>query len=236
MEKIYIAGCGRSGTTLMLRLFRTFADCHVILKESPAAILSETPCDCRFIVAKRNAAAWKTLPQLDPAIKIVYMVRHPFDVLTSAHPKAEAKSTKTRWRWSTLRQTIGHPLESWDDRQWQSQNHPYYISPNRWLQEYRAYQQLRHTRNSGQNLLVLRYEELVANPDATQEKIMAMTGLQAVKSFSAAEPLSLGSMEKFRKNAEFRAYLRALPRRLQQNLNQFCTEHTYPCTQNDLKD
>ncbi|MDP5138455.1 hypothetical protein ORJ04_21130, partial [Rheinheimera baltica] len=87
MSRFYIAGCGRSGTTLMLRLFKNFEGCTVIFKEAPVSLLFETEVNTLHVVTKRNAGAYKVLPETIEVVKIIYMVRSPYDVLTSYHSK-----------------------------------------------------------------------------------------------------------------------------------------------------
>lgn len=99
---VFIAGCGRSGTTLLQRLMRSFDDTHVARGERPFTAfidLAERP-EKNFVV-KRDANTWQVLPWLPPGVKVLYCVRHPFDVLTSIHPGSKRKGfyiSLGRWR------------------------------------------------------------------------------------------------------------------------------------------
>jgi len=99
---VYIAGCGRSGTTLLQRLMRCYDSTHVAQGERPfTAFLDLTHRQEQALVVKRDANAWQFLPWLPPAVKVLYCVRHPFDVLTSFHPGARRKGyyiKLSRWR------------------------------------------------------------------------------------------------------------------------------------------
>lgn len=88
MLKIFIAGCGRSGTTLMRHLFSSFDDCFIIKPESPFSVFEQYEEEIvrgnfGFAVAKRTAKTWKDLASIPDDIFVIAMVRHPFDVMTS---------------------------------------------------------------------------------------------------------------------------------------------------------
>ena len=99
--KIFVAGCGRSGTTLLQRLMTCFADTYVHESESPHQTL-----DCLDVpeankVVKRTHRCWECLHDLPLDRIIIYSVRHPFDVLTSVHPQTVRQRlfhiTPERW-------------------------------------------------------------------------------------------------------------------------------------------
>lgn len=85
-SKIFINGCSRSGTTLMLRLFRAFKDTYTYPKEAHYTKFAELDAPESFHVIKRNAKTRFDLDKIDSDIRIVHLVRHPYDVLTSFHP------------------------------------------------------------------------------------------------------------------------------------------------------
>ncbi len=85
--KIFIAGCGRSGTRLMLNLMKCFSDlyCHPV--EADVAKFDElVECPAKHLVVKRTFQCHQKLPNLPDSIELIYCVRHPFDVLTSSMP------------------------------------------------------------------------------------------------------------------------------------------------------
>ena len=112
-QKIFIAGCGRSGTTLAFRLMREgFASIAFVRRENPVSRFDEIETDERTIVLKRKARSRDDIHQLPPYIELIYVVRHPFDVLTSYHRKQVDRSR-------------------------------FYIAPARWMSEFEALQRLR---------------------------------------------------------------------------------------------
>jgi Sulfotransferase family len=86
MRKIFIFGSGRSGTTLLLRLFAYFADTKIIPGEHTAAILDALYDGRRHLVAKRTPLCGADLAfQLRrlPDVRLVDIVRDPREVITS---------------------------------------------------------------------------------------------------------------------------------------------------------
>ena len=86
-ERVYIAGCARSGTTMLQCMMLCFDEAWVEPGEWPVARFLELERPERLQVVKRDVYAWRVLPQLPAEISVVYLVRHPFDVLTSRHPR-----------------------------------------------------------------------------------------------------------------------------------------------------
>lgn len=186
---VYVAGCGRSGTTLLQRLMRFFDDIHVAKGERPfTAFIDLVECPERSLVVKRDANAWQSLAWIPPRVKVLYCVRHPFDVLTSFHPGAKQRG--------------------------------FYISLARWRAEYLALKRL--MADHPDQLLLIRYEDLVMGADDIQDRIMAFVGLAASQRFSSVrEPLSTESVRKWMNNPEFRRYLDTVHRREQRLLEEF---------------
>ena len=84
--RIFIAGCPRSGTTLLLNMMRCFEDAHVDLVERTVKHFTLLDRPEHTIVLKRTGDCWKYIATVPPSIDILYLVRNPFDVLTSKHP------------------------------------------------------------------------------------------------------------------------------------------------------
>jgi hypothetical protein len=98
---IFIAGCARSGTTQFRWLLKGLADTYVAKMEQPAATLDKLKVRQANRVIKRTEECWRTLPELPEKVFLFYSVRHPYDVLTSIHPKTADKRqyhvTPERW-------------------------------------------------------------------------------------------------------------------------------------------
>src|SRR5262249_13116332 len=86
LKRIYVMGCGRSGTWLVTGVISTFADVCVVGQEvrvETFGILSSTQ---PTLVLKRANDSFATIMEIPEEIGIAYIIRHPFDVLTSHHP------------------------------------------------------------------------------------------------------------------------------------------------------
>lgn len=83
--RIFVFGCARSGTTLLLNLFRTFTTATVLDGEHCSTDLREHPGD-QTVIAKRTPHCAEhlltDLPHLKP-LWIIDVVRDPRDVITS---------------------------------------------------------------------------------------------------------------------------------------------------------
>jgi hypothetical protein len=109
-RRIYVMGCGRSGTWLLTSLMRTFNETEVVMKELPVEYFGLLATASPVLVLKRDAAAYKRIDEVPAAITILYMLRHPFDVLTSKLPIGARPYhiSPERWRgeMAALRQII----------------------------------------------------------------------------------------------------------------------------------
>ncbi|MFT3730993.1 MAG: hypothetical protein QM780_06125 [Hyphomicrobium sp.] len=86
IDRIFVMGCGRSGTWLLTGLMSTFKDTCVVAKEVPVELFAQLTTTGRTLVLKRNNVSFERLSQIPARIKIAYAIRHPFDVLTSHNP------------------------------------------------------------------------------------------------------------------------------------------------------
>jgi hypothetical protein len=100
--KLFIAGCARSGTSLLWRLLPGFEDMHIPSgMEQPASILPQIEIPGKHAAVKRTAKCYRTLHQLPDDIGLIYSVRHPFDTLTSYNrekPFRKYYVWERRWR------------------------------------------------------------------------------------------------------------------------------------------
>jgi tetratricopeptide (TPR) repeat protein len=131
-KRIFIGGCGRSGTWLCEQLFACFDDCQRNDTERHFGRFAYLPSGNNLHVLKRMHNSHRTLEKLPHDIGLIYMIRHPFDVLVSEH------LGKTN-----------------------------FISFDNWMSEYKTYLQIKDRPNT----VIVRYEELVANPNNFQRTL-----------------------------------------------------------------
>jgi hypothetical protein len=97
--RIFVMGCGRSGTWLLTALMSTFRDTCVVAKEAPVELFAKLTTTGKTLVLKRNNVAFQRILQIPNRIKIAYIIRHPYDVLTSHNPTSERTYHIDSERW-----------------------------------------------------------------------------------------------------------------------------------------
>jgi len=195
---IYVQGCARSGNTLMREL------CVAAFENAELVKISEKSAECdlqhlidslessdgRLLVASRNrtTSVYMDLEQLrsHPEIAVVWMLRNPLDVLTSKRRKARN----------------------------------FYVHPYRVTASLNLYNQFRDE----PQVLSVRYEDLVARPSEVQRQITERFDLQVSRPFAdchehfpgfrqnlealkSIRPIDAKSVEKWKTNPEYAAYL-----------------------------
>src|SRR4029078_13507365 len=83
IKRLYIMGCGRSGTWLLTAVMSTFKGVCVLSKEVPVDFFGRLTPTRAVLILKRNSDAYQHIEQIPRRIGITYIVRHPYDVLTS---------------------------------------------------------------------------------------------------------------------------------------------------------
>jgi hypothetical protein len=196
-NKLFIAGCARSGTTLSLNLMTCFADTFVHTFEAPHQFLMQLECSERNQVIKRTWVSHADLQDLPASVGLVYCVRHPFDVLTSSHPETvdERRFHVTMERWEAEYDGLIRL------RQAQPQRIVYYL----------RYEDLVDDPDIAQARIARQFG-------------LAPTTLF---SRDANNPIRKTSLRKWERNEEFRAYLHSLPRRFLDRVETFCSEFGY---------
>jgi hypothetical protein len=143
VQRIYVMGCARSGTWLLTGIMSTFADVSVLYEEVKVEYFGLLSTDRSTIVLKRHDRAYETIETIPPQISIFFIIRHPFDVLTSIHPDLPGS---------------------------------YYVTSGRWLGETMALKWLLDSRRP--RTKIIRYEDLVTDPDRVQEEIASFANLR----------------------------------------------------------
>jgi hypothetical protein len=77
----------------------TFADVSVLYEEVNVEYFGLLSTDRTTMVLKRHDRAYETIETIPPQIDIFFIVRHPFDVLTSVHPDSPGSYYVTSGRW-----------------------------------------------------------------------------------------------------------------------------------------
>lgn len=201
LKRIFVMGCGRSGTWLLTALMTTFADTMVISRELPVENFGLLRTDLSTLVLKRDWESYMRIERIPDSIGIAYIVRHPFDVLTSHNPMSDRA---------------------------------YHIEPHRWLGEMLALQYLIDTQRP--NARLVRYEDLVAEPEAVQAGLGEVFGLEiaapatalsetfrpspeATAAMHGVRPIDRNSVGRYKTRPEHIDYLRGVRPRLGRTLD-----------------
>lgn len=112
INRIFLMGCGRSGTWLLTAMMGSFADTAVVAKELPVEYFGIVKRDTGNLVLKRVWDSYEGVASIPERINILQIVRHPFAVLTSFNPFGRRKYHISIERWlgemAALRSLIDH--------------------------------------------------------------------------------------------------------------------------------
>jgi len=86
IQRIYIMGCGRSGTWLLTSIFSTMKNVSVVPEELNVEYFGCIHTTNPTLILKRFFNSYEQIENIPSSIKIAYIIRHPFDVLTSHNP------------------------------------------------------------------------------------------------------------------------------------------------------
>jgi hypothetical protein len=105
LGRIFVMGCGRSGTWLVAAVLSSLDGLDFFPEEVPLEYFGLVTTDRPVLALKRDATAHQRVEHIPQNIQIVFIVRHPFDVLTSHNPTVAQNAyhiTPARWLGETL--------------------------------------------------------------------------------------------------------------------------------------
>ena len=85
-DRVFVIGCGRSGTWLLMQLLSTLKDQDIVPQELPVEAFGLFATRTSRLLIMRHFLAYQTIQRIPPEVRIIYIVRHPYDVLTSHNP------------------------------------------------------------------------------------------------------------------------------------------------------
>jgi hypothetical protein len=193
VTRIFVMGCGRSGTWLLYSLLSRVMDAYTVFDEVDVGRFVRIRSHKPVHLLKRCYKSFESAHLIPQSIGVAWIVRHPFDVLTSHHPVRNSEND-------------------------------FHIEPGRWNGEMDA---LRHFVEEGRNGIVLRYEDLVAEPDKTLQQVAATFGqelsgsasdlvsaldipTQIRETMQGLRRVTTDSVERWKSRPEFAARLKAV--------------------------
>ena len=111
-RRIYVMGCGRSGTWLLTHVMGTFLETEVVPRELTFEYFGLFATSGFTLVLKRDRAAYQRIEQIPECIEIAYILRHPFDVLTSHLPSSSRPYHILPDRWLGEMMSLRYLLDS----------------------------------------------------------------------------------------------------------------------------
>jgi hypothetical protein len=72
LRRIYVMGCGRSGTWLLTHIMSTFFGVEVVARELPVEYFGLLMTDRSILILKRDKAAYQRIQQIPASIEIAY--------------------------------------------------------------------------------------------------------------------------------------------------------------------
>ncbi len=89
LNRVFVMGCGRSGTWLLAGVMTTFRDTTVVYRELSVEHFGLIKPESSALVLKRAWDSYTRIEAIPERIGIAYIVRHPYDVLTSHNPATD---------------------------------------------------------------------------------------------------------------------------------------------------
>jgi hypothetical protein len=111
-RRLYVMGCGRSGTWVLTHVMNTFKDTDVVLRELTFEYFGLLATHRATLVLKRDHLAYQRVEKIPECIEIAYIVRHPFDVLTSHLPSSRRPYHILPQRWLGEITALRHLLDT----------------------------------------------------------------------------------------------------------------------------
>ena len=115
LRRIYVMGCGRSGTWLLTHVMNTFLGVEVVLRELAVEYFGVLTTEHPVLVLERDHVAHQRVGQIPASIEIAYIIRHPYDVLTSHLPSSQRPYHILPDRWVEEITALRHLVNSQRD-------------------------------------------------------------------------------------------------------------------------
>jgi hypothetical protein len=209
VNRIYVMGCGRSGTWLLTSIFSTYKDIALYPDEVPVELFGLLQSNLPVLVLKRHCTSYQHIEQIPGSIKIAWIVRHPFDVLTSYNPTTDRQYHIKPYRW------LGEMLAL-----------QYLVDTNRPNTRIYRYEDLVSDPDSIQNDLAQEFDlEVESSVDQLQSTFKPSS--KAEKAMHGFRKIDMKSVNKFRKDPQKIEYLKKIQPRLGRLLDWVATEYSY---------
>jgi hypothetical protein len=208
-RRIYIMGCGRSGTWLLAGLFSTYSNLEFIPRELSIEHFGLFTTTKKILLLKRDHAAHTRIEKIPECIEIAYIMRHPFDVLTSHIPPNNKIYHIDPYRWLNEMLSLQYLLDS-------KRKHTTIIK----------YEDLVQDPHKSQSLIAGKLNLSISHPVEMLDKVFQVHDAVA-SAMHGLRPIDTSSIGKYKKNPEKIAYLKSIRPRLGRLLKWVGEEYGY---------
>lgn len=196
-NRLYLMGCGRSGTWLLTGLMHSYADMAVVAKELSVEHFGILTTRSSNMLIKRAWNSYETVEAIPAQIGIIYIVRHPYAVLTSFNPVIPREYYISSGRWLGEMMALKYLVET---------GRPNFAVIR--------YEDLVTDPAGTQQKIAQQFNlQIVADHDAALQKLEQVP--EAVKAMHGLRNIDRSSLEKFRNDPRKLEYLRSLQSRLE---------------------
>lgn len=208
-RRIYVMGCGRSGTWLLAGLFATYADLEIIPKELSVEHFGLFKTKKKVLLLKRDYAAHVRIEQIPACIEIVYIIRHPFDVLTSHNPANKKTYHIEPYRWLNEILALQYLLDS-----------------KRSQTTIIKYEELVQDPHNSQALIAGKLKLGISHPVEMLDKVF-QPDAGTINAMHGLRPIDTNSIGKYKKDPAKITYLKSIRPRLGRLLDWVGEEYGY---------
>lgn len=209
-KRIFLMGCGRSGTWLLTAAFSTLGEVDILAEESPVEAFGLFATDQKALLIKREAVSYRRVEQLPDSIEIAMIVRHPFAVLTSHNPLSGRDRHIRPDRW------LGEMLAL-----------QYLVDTCRPATLITRYEDLVADPDAAQARLSAAFALPVRHPMSSIGETFRTAPAGAISAMHGLRPIDGNSLEKYKEDPEKLAYLRSIRPRLGRLLTWVADEYGY---------
>jgi hypothetical protein len=208
-RRIYVMGCGRSGTWLLTGLFATYSDLDIIAKELSVEHFGLFTTAKKALLIKRDHAAYREIERIPECIEIAYIIRHPFDVLTSHNPTTGVTYHIAPHRWLGEMLALQYLVDS-------KRNHTTIIK----------YEDLVREPNHSQIFIAKKMRLAISHPVENMDKVFQAPS-EAASAMHGLRAIDTNSIGKYKNDPAKVAYLQRILPRLGRLLNWVGDEYGY---------
>lgn len=209
IDRIYVMGCGRSGTWLLTAIISTFRDVCLIPREMEVENFGIYRTQAPTLVLKRYYTSFEKIERIPAEIKIAYIVRHPYDVLTSHNPNTKRRYHISPHRWLGEMMALQYLVDTGRPDTKIIRYEDLVMNAETVQEELAGYF---HLENSASP------KDIVSTFHAPPEAVAAMHGLR---------PIDTNSINKYKRDGEKIDYLKKIRPRLGRMLDWIAHEYRY---------